>query len=343
MRTRAVVMGGLGGTEVLQWRDIELGRVRGGDVVLSVLATAVNHLDLELRSGASRMPLTFPHVLGREVVGEITALGDDVTDWQLGDRVLVLPNSPCGHCRLCLSGRSNVCRSAFLPGITGWGGYAEQMVVEAKALVRAPDVDPAVVAATPISFGTAWRMLYTIANLQPGETVLVAGAAGGLGHAVVQIAALGGARVIGLVSSMAKADFVTACGADHVLDSGDANWPSLARGLTGGDGVNVVVEHIGGEVFERALTAMALGGRLVVGGGHGGEYPRLDVIDVFRNEFRLLGSRSQRPDEIEKVLTLLASDLIKPAVQEILPLADAAKAHEMIAARGVRGKLVLAP
>jgi NADPH:quinone reductase-like Zn-dependent oxidoreductase len=343
VRTRAVVMDGLGGVDVLQPRETELRAMRPDDVLLAVLATAVNHLDLELRSGASRMPLTFPHVLGREVVGEIVAVGDDVVDHRIGDRVLVLPNSPCGRCRLCLSGHGNVCRSAFLPGITGWGGYAEHMVVEAKALLPAPDVDPTVVAATPISFGTAWRMLYTIAGLQPGETVLVAGAAGGLGHAVTQIAALGGARVIGLVSGPAKADFVRANGAAEVLDSTDPRWPDQARELTGGDGVDVVVEHIGGEVFERALTTLTLGGRLVVGGGHGGEHPSLDVIDVFRNEFRLLGSRSQRPDEIAQVLRLLASGRIAPAVDEVLPIAEAARAHEMIAARGVRGKLVLTP
>ena len=318
------------------------GEVGATQVAIRVLATAVNHLDLELRSGASRMPLAFPHVLGREVVGEVIEAGPAVTTRQVGDRVLVLPNAPCGRCVLCMSGRSNLCRSNFMPGITGWGGYAKHIRVDERALLPAPDVEPAVVAATPISFGTAWRMLYTVAQLKPGEIVLVAGAAGGLGHAVVQVAKLGGARVIGLVSDLTKADFVRRCGADEVLAAGE-DWPAAVRDLTAGHGVDVVVEHIGGSMFEKALTVVALSGRIVVGGGHGGEHPRLDLIDVFRGEFQLLGSRSQRPDEIQSVLSLLADRKIHPVVDRTLPLTQAALAHELVASRQVMGKLVLVP
>lgn len=336
-------MDGLGDVDVLRWRPTEVRQPEPGDVVLLVLATAVNHLDLELRSGASRMPLTFPHVLGREVVGEVLEVGAAVEGWTAGDRVVVLPNGPCGNCPECLTGRANLCRRGFMPGITGWGGYARHMTVAARNLLRAPDVDPVLAAATPISFGTAQRMLYSIARLTPGETVVVAGAAGGLGHAVVQLATHGGAEVIGLVSSPAKADFVRACGAVAVLDTADASWPDQVRELTGGRGADVVVEHIGGTVFEQALTALARSGRMVIAGGHGGEHPRLDVIEAFRNEYQLLGSRSQRPDEIARVMELLAAGHIRPAVDAVLPLADARRAHDLVAARGVRGKLVLAP
>lgn len=343
MLTDAVVMDGLGDIDVLQWRRTAIREPQGGDVVLRVLATAVNHLDLELRSGASRMPLTFPHVLGREVVGEIVERGADVDKWELGDRVVVLPNGPCGACPECLTGRMNLCRLGFMPGITGWGGYAGHMTVAARVLLHAPDVDPVLAAATPIAFGTAWRMLYSIAHLTPGETVVVAGAAGGLGHAVVQVARFGGARVIGLVSSPAKAEFVRACGAFAVLDTTDAAWPSQVRELTDGQGADVVVEHVGGTVFEQALTALARSGRMIIAGGHGGEHPRLDVIEAFRNEYRLLGSRSQRPDEVVRVLQLLADGHITPAVDEVLPMEQARRAHTLVAARGVRGKLVLTP
>nr|WP_240188418.1 zinc-binding dehydrogenase [Nakamurella flavida] len=341
--TDAVVMDGLGDVDVLRYRRTEIREPASGEVVLRVLATAVNHLDLELRSGASRMPLTFPHVLGREVVGEIIELGQDVTGWAVGDRVVVLPNTPCGTCLECTTGRSNLCLRGFMPGITGWGGYAAHMTVSARGLLRAPDVDPVLAAATPISFGTAWRMLYSIANLVPGETVVVAGAAGGLGHAVVQVARFGGARVIGLVSSPAKTDFVLACGASAVLDTTDEHWPDQVRELTDGCGADVVVEHIGGTVFEQALTSLARSGRMVVGGGHGGEHPRFDVIEAFRNEYRVFGSRSQQPHEVARVLQLLADGHIRPAVDDVLPVAEAARAHELIAARGVRGKLVLTP
>ncbi len=343
MLTEAVVMDGLGGVDVLQPRSVTVREPAAGEVVIEVRATAVNHLDLELRSGASRMPLAFPHVLGREVVGDILTIGPSVSGWTVGDRVVVLPNAPCGECEECTTGRANLCRCGFMPGITGWGGYAAHMTVAARGLLPAPGVDPVLVAATPIAFGTAWRMLYSIAQLQPGETVVVAGAAGGLGHAVVQVARFGGARVIGLVSSPAKADFVLSCGAAAILDTTDPAWPNEVRRLTGGRGADVIVEHIGGDVFEQALTALAPSGRMVIGGGHGGEHPRLDVVEAFRNEFRLLGSRSQQPHEVARVLQLLADGHIRPAVDEVLPMADAARAHALIAARGVRGKLVLTP
>ena len=238
-----------------------------------MLAVAVNHLDADLRSGVSRMPLRLPHVLGREVVGVVSEVGARVVDRSPGDRVVVLPNTPCGACPRCLGGRANLCPKADMPGITRWGGYARHTIAPARGLLDLGDLDPVVAAATPISFGTAWRTLYSIGRLAPGEWVLAPGAAGGLGHAVVQLAKLGGARVVGLIGDPAKADFVTSLGADAVLSTRDADWPARAREITGGAGFDVIVEHIGGEVFEAALGTLSPTGRLIVGGGHAGEHP----------------------------------------------------------------------
>jgi len=194
MKTAAVVMQRFGGPEVLHLDQVVLQRQSADDVLLRVLAVSVNHLDVDIREGTSRMPFTFPHVLGREIVGEIVDLGEAsqaTAVFKPGDRVLVLPNAPCGHCSLCVRGRANLCRSAYLPGITNWGGYAEHVAAPPRALIPIGGLDAVTAAATPISFGTAWRMLYSLGKLQPGEKVLVAGAAGGLGHAAVQLARLG--------------------------------------------------------------------------------------------------------------------------------------------------------
>lgn len=341
-RTHAVVMHELGDESVLQLESVDLPAPGRDEVTLRVLACAVNHLDLELRDGRSRMPLAFPHVLGRELVGEVVETGADVGSWTVGDRVVVLPNAPCGRCERCTSGAANLCAAGWMPGIHGWGGYAEHVVVPVRALVAAPDLDPVQTVGLPISFGTAWRAMHEVAEVRTGEWVLVPGAGGGLGHASVQVAAAAGARVIGLVRSEDKAAFVRECGAEEVV-VGESDWTDRVRELTGGHGVDVVVEHIGGASFERAVRAMATRGRLVVAGGHGGEHPSLDVIEVFRRELRLLGLRSQRPHDVATVLALGERGVLRAHVDRVLPLADAQEAHRLVAGRGVHGKVVLVP
>jgi NADPH:quinone reductase-like Zn-dependent oxidoreductase len=343
VKTEAVVMERYGGPEVLRLTEVELAAPGPGEVLLRVLAVAVNHLDADIRSGVSRMPLTLPHVLGREVVGVVEQVGEGVTGRSPGDRVVVLPNTPCTTCPRCLTGRANLCPRADMPGITRWGGYARHTLAPANGLLDLGGLDPVLAAATPISFGTAWRTLYSIGRLQPGEWVLAPGAAGGLGHAVVQLAKFGGARVVGLIGDPAKESFVTSLGADAVLSTRDPQWPAKAREITGGGGFDVVVEHIGGEVFEAALGTLAQTGRLIVGGGHAGEHPSLDLIETFRNEYELRGSRSQRPDEIARALELVAAGSVAPRVDVVLPLAEAARAHEALAGRRVLGKQVITP
>lgn len=344
MKTRAVVMHGLGDESVLVAEDVEIGAPGPGEVLVRVLAVAVNHLDLELRDGRSRMPLTFPHVLGREAVGEVVEAGDGAAcPWQPGDRVVLLPHVPCGRCEHCLTGSANICLAGWMPGIHGWGGYAEHLLAPARGLRRAPELPAETVAALPISFGTAWRALHDVASVVTGDWVLVPGAGGGLGHAAVQVAALAGARVIGLVRSPAKREFVLSCGAEHVVVTEGVDWVAEVRTLTGGRGVDAVVEHVGGDSFEGCLAALAPRGTLVVAGGHGGEHPRLDVIEVFRNELRVNGVRSQRPDDVERVLALAAAGRLRPQVDQVFPLEAAADAHRRVASRQATGKVVLVP
>lgn len=342
MKTRAITFDRFGGSDVLQEHSVSLPR-QDGDVVVRVLATSVNHLDLDIRGGVSRMAIDLPHVLGREVVGEVVEGSTELEDLTPGSRVLVSPNAPCGTCELCSSGRPNLCPRAYLPGITRWGGYAEHIAAPERSIIPVGDLDPVVAAATPISFGTAWRMLFSVGNLRPGEWLLVSGAAGGLGHAAVQLGRLAGARVVGLIGDPGKADFVIECGAEAVVSTKSADWQDQAREATGGEGFHLAVEHIGGEIFQRVVGLVRQSGRILVGGGHAGEHPALDVITTFRNELMLLGVRSQRPDEIRRVLTLAAAGRIHPHVDRILPLTQAAEAHNALAARAVRGKQVLVP
>ncbi|HEX2902465.1 MAG TPA: alcohol dehydrogenase catalytic domain-containing protein [Jatrophihabitans sp.] len=342
MSSAAVVMDAFGGADVLTLRRVEVAEPAPDQVLLRVLATTVNHLDVDVRDGTSRMPIPLPHVLGREIVGEVVRAGDG-SSARLGQRYLVLPNVPCGRCARCLGGHANLCREGYLPGISGWGGYAEHVLVPARGLVPIGDLTPEVAAATPISFGTAWRMLYVAGRTLPGETVLVVGAAGGLGHASVQLAKLGGARVIALISDPAKEQLVRDCGADEVVSTRAEDWPHRAVEAAGAAGIDVVIEHVGGTVFENIVPLVNETGRILVGGGHGGEHPRLDVIETFRKELQLIGVRSQTPADIERVLDLAASGLIRPHIDSIRPLAQVRAAHEALTARSVLGKQVIVP
>ncbi|WP_116649004.1 alcohol dehydrogenase catalytic domain-containing protein [Microbacterium sp. Gd 4-13] len=343
MRVEAVVFREFGGPEVLEVEPVDISEPEAGQTLVRVLAVSVNHLDLEIRAGVSRMPIRLPHVLGREVVGEVIKVGDESSSWRPGDRVVVLPHVPCGSCRHCLTGSANICLNGWMPGIHAWGGNAEVMLAPTRGLVAAPDLDPVEIAALPIGFGTAWRALHHTAHVVSGEWVVVAGASGGLGHACLQVAALAGARPIALVRDPAKADFVKMCGAEEVVLTTDAGWPDRVREITNGRGAEVIIDHVGGANFVGSVKALADRGRLVVAGGHGGEFPPLDLIDVFRRELRVLGVRSQRPDDVAIALEMAARGSIQAHVAEVLPLAETRAAHELIDTRTITGKVVLRP
>ncbi|TXK18675.1 alcohol dehydrogenase catalytic domain-containing protein [Homoserinibacter sp. GY 40078] len=338
----AMVIREWGGPEVLRMEAVEIPDPAPGQVLLKVLAASVNHLELEIRAGVSRMPISLPHVPGREVVAEIAAVGDPESPWEPGSRVVLLPHVPCGACANCLSGAANICLNGWMPGIHAWGGHAEYMLAPERGLLAAPDLPVELVAALPISFGTAWRALHATAQVRSGEWVAVAGASGGLGHACLQVAALAGARPIALVRDPNKADFVRACGAVEVLVTSETDWPERLVALTDG-GVDVFIDHVGGSSLEGGVAALADRGRLVVAGGHGGEFPALDVVQVFRRELRLLGVRSQRPDDVRAVLDLAVAGRLTPNIAEVLPLRELARAHELIESRSVTGKVVVRP
>ncbi|TQJ30735.1 zinc-binding dehydrogenase [Microbacterium sp. SLBN-146] len=343
MRADGVVLTRFGGPEVLDVTSIDIPEPGPGEVLVRVTAVSLNHLDLEIRAGVSRLPIDLPHVLGREVVGEVVAAADADSPWSAGDRVLVLPHVVCGRCRNCLTGAANICLRGWMPGIHGWGGNAELMIAPSRGIVAAPDLDPVITAALPISFGTAWRALHGTAHVSTGEWVVVAGAGGALGHACLQVAALAGARPIALVRDPARADFVRRCGAEEVVVTSEADWPERVRTITGSRGADVIVDHVGGANFEGSIRALADRGRLVVAGGHGGEFPQLDVVDVFRRELRILGVRSQRPDDIEAVLGLAVEGRLTPHIAETMALKDVRAAHDLVASRSTTGKVVLQP
>ncbi|TAK82556.1 MAG: alcohol dehydrogenase [Betaproteobacteria bacterium] len=331
-----------GGPEVLVYEEAPRPAPRAGEALVRVRAVGINHVDLDHRAGTSRIPLTFPHILGREFAGEVAGLNGEAAGFKEGDRVWVTCRLPCRKCELCLAGRDNLCLQEGYFGLDIPGGYAEYVTVPIANLNSLPSqVSFEDAAASQIAFGTAWHVLVNRGFLQAGQTVLIQAAGSGIGSAALQVAQLAGATLFATASSDQKLARAKALGAHHVINYSKENFAERVMALTGGRGVDVVMEHIGGEVFTRSLQCLARGGIIVTVGAHAGEVVQFDIIPFFRRELRLAGSKNASVLELRKVMGLVAEGKLKPVIHKSFPLAQAAEAHRVVDSRDIFGKVVL--
>jgi len=315
-----------------------------GEALVHVRACGVNHLDLFVRAGLPGLEPEMPHILGNDVAGEVVALGAGVHHLTIGQKTLVNPTLSCGTCAACATGDDNLCRSYDVLGRGRNGGYAEFVSVPAVNCLPFPDnLGWEEAAAVPLVFLTAWHMLATRARVRAGEDVLVIGAGSGVGSAAVQVARLHGARVIATAGTAAKRALARSLGAHETIDHGREDVAARARALTGKKGVEVVVEHVGGRVFESCVAALARNGRLVTCGATIGPKAALDLNLLFGRHLTLLGSWMGRRSDLNEALRHIASGALKPVVDSVLPLAEARRAHERLEARENFGKMVLVP
>ena len=341
---RAVYLERFGGPDVLTFGDRPAPNPKPGEALVRVRACGINHLDLWVRAGLTGLEPEMPHILGNDVVGEITELGAGVTHLSPGAKTLVNPTLSCGHCPACANGDDNLCRSYDVLGRRRNGGYAEFVSVPAANCLPFPEnLSWEEAAAVPLVFLTAWHMLVTRARVRAGEDVLVIGAGSGVGSAAVQIARLHGARVIATAGTAAKLERARALGAHDAIDHATEDVAARARALTGKKGVDVVFEHVGGPVFEAAVRALARDGRLVTCGDTIGSKVTLDLDLLFGRHLSLLGSWMGRRSDLNEALKHVAAGTLKPVVDSVLPLAEARRAHERLEARDTFGKLVLVP
>ena len=339
---KAVRIHRFGDPSVLQYEDVDDPRPGPGDAIVHIKAASINHLDIDVRSGVSRWPVPLPHIPGTEFAGEVVAVGPGAT-LEAGTRVIAF-EATCGACEYCTSGRDNLCTNAQHFGLTVNGGYAQYVSAPARGLIAIDSGLPYEDAATAqLSFGTAYHMLVTRAHVVPGETVLVNAAASSVGTAAIQIAKWRGARVIASAGSAAKLEPLRALGADEVIDYSRELLDEAVLSVTGGRGVEVVFEHVGGPLFERVLKSLARDGRVVTCGAHAGEVVPLDIIPFFRRQLSLLGSRRVTSAELRDVLRLMGDGTFKAKIHTTLPLSAAKRAHELIERRENVGKVVLLP
>ncbi len=340
---RAVRFHEFGGPEVLRVEEVEEPTAKQGEVVLSVKACGLNHLDLLLRLGA--VPdIPMPHIVGSEVAGVVEEVGEYVELPKKGDRVAVLPFYFCGVCRWCFLGEESLCEGLEIAGVRSQGGYAERMVAPASACVRLPDgVDFASAAAVSLSTVTAWHMLLGRAHLKAGETLLVLAAASGVGSAAVQIGRLTGARVIAAAGSHEKLEKAQELGADVTIDYTTEDLAEAVRGATGGGGADVVCEMVGQAIWDKAVSCLARGGRLVTCGAHTGAEASLNLWNLFLEQQSLIGSTGGTRHELATILRLLDEGRLKPVIHRTYPLEDARAAQEALETRAVIGKALLVP
>ncbi len=299
----------------LAWREDLPEPVAGpGEVVVRVSACGLNRLDLWIRKG-QRGPTPFPHVMGSDVCGVVEGTGR---------RVILAPGLPAG---------------AIL-GLQRWGGYAERLAVpEANCLPWPEGLAAPLAAAFPLVFTTAHRMLHARGNLKAGECVLVLGAGGGVGSAAVQLAKAAGARVLAVVGSEDKAFRVRGLGADRAIVRTSEDFVQAVQDET----IALGIDTAGGEVLARALGTLAPGGRLVTCAVTAGETATVDVKRLYQRQLSILGSSLGSREDLEAALALLAAGKVKPVVDTVFPLREAARAQAMLEAGEQFGKLVLVP
>ena len=343
---KAVQFHDFGPVDVLRYEDAPRPTPGPNDVIVELKAAALNHLDLWVRSGAREKNIPLPHIPGSDGSGIIAEVGSAIGYISTGDRVLISPGISCGHCPMCLGGRDNLCKDYHVLGTRENGTYAQFVKLPSTNVLPIPEgLDFNQAAAVPLVFLTAWHMLVTLARVRAGETVLVHGAGSGVGSAAIQIAKFFGAHIVTTAGSPEKLAMAKELGANETINYREKDFVEEIRRLTEKRGVDVVFEHIGGEIFEKSVTVMAKGARLVTCGATGEFVARLDIRYVYSRHQTIYGSWMGSKAEMVEVMKFFRKDAsyrFKPVVDKVFPLSEAAEAQKRMESRKNFGKIVLA-
>ena len=339
---KAVLFHQHGGPEVLEYTDFPTPEPKPGEALIRLRAAALNRMDVLVRNGWAGLKLDMPHLNGADGAGEIVEINGATKDLEVGDRVVLNANLGCGSCEFCLAGRDNLCSNWHLLGETIRGTYAEYVCVPVRQLYKLPnDFDFHQAAASALVYQTAWHSLVKRGNLQRGETVLIVGAGGGVNTASVQIAKWMGAQVVMVGSDAQKLAKAESIGADILIDrSKEADWSKAVYLATNKRGVDVVVDNVG-TTFMQSLRALRKGGRLLTVGNSAGPKFEIDNRYIFAKHLSIIGSTMSTLADFKEVMDLIVTGKLKPILDTMYPLKDAAAAQIRLWQNENFGKITL--
>jgi acryloyl-coenzyme A reductase len=344
---RAVVADRTGPPTVLRVAEVAARAPGPREIRIAVAACGVCFHDVVVRNGTFRRGVEMPVILGHEIAGVVDRLGSEVRDFRLGDLVATTIHSHvCGHCRHCRQSRETSCPERVFLGDAGLnGGYAELVCVDADAVVAVPtgvSADEASIVACTV--GTELNAVRDVGRVRLGERVLVTGAGGGLGLHGVQLAHLAGAFTVAVTTHPGKVARIREAGADEVIVVGKGqDFSAEVRHLTGGRGVDVAIDNVGSPVFEMVRRSVADDGRIVLVGQLTGDFISLNPAQLFLRNVSILSAKGVSRAQLADALDLVARRRIRPVVERIYRLEDAALAHGLVETGQVTGRLVLKP
>jgi NADPH:quinone reductase-like Zn-dependent oxidoreductase len=343
---KAIVIRQFGAPEVMRVEDVAEPKAAAGEIVIKVHSVSVNRtLDCTVRAGKYPVTIQMPHVLGVDPAGAVVEVGSGVTEFKAGDRVAVISIIPCLSCKQCVKGLEANCVQSQHVGLHRWGGYAEYVAVPQRNAFKLPD-NLTFAEGTVITrhFPMAFNLLTSKTTVHAGETVLVMGASGALGSCCVQVAKMFGAKVIAAAGADERVELGKSYGADCGINYRSQNLADEVMQLTDGNGVDIVCENISDPtLWPGAFDSLAIGGRMVTAGAHGGGTVTLDAKRLYLRRISILGAAGTNPPDVVKALDAAGKGKIRAIINRRMPLHEVARAHHIVENNRIAGKIILEP
>lgn len=343
---KALVYNAHGASDVLQYIDVDAPTPGHDDVIVDVAATTVNHLDLVQRGGYFTLEgYQLPHIAGMDIAGTVSAVGANVTDVAVGDRVVIDPSMHCAPDGSAYAGENDLYGALGVLGATLNGGYAQQCLVPHTHVYPIPDDMPFERAVVfPTAWMTAYHALFDVGELQADETLMIHAAGSGVSIAAIQWAKNAGATVLATAGSEAKCQNALKLGADHVCNNREEDITKWSRGLTQGKGVDMVFDHVGEALWGKSMFAIRPRGRLVNCGNTSGDTATIPSLGyMYHMGIKILGSDPYRYEEFAGAWAAYCAADFDPVIDTVFPLEDGAAAQDKLASGDFFGKLILKP
>jgi NADPH:quinone reductase-like Zn-dependent oxidoreductase len=313
------------------------------EVLIEVKATAVNRIDLVVRSGYPGIQVPLPHVLGGDIAGVVADVGSNVHGVGLGQRVVTWPLIACGKCALCAEGRENLCLNWKYFGLHRHGGYAQYVSAPAASVLTLPDsVSFKQATALGVAGLTAYHAITSVGHLKRGQSFFIWGGSGGVGTIAIQLAKMVGASVMATAGKDNKLQALKELGADHVFNHYTDDVSAKIRELHPA-GVDLIVDYVGPATFPKSFDLLKKGGSMLLCGILTGRETSFSIHQTYLRHLSVKGLYLGTKKEMQELLTLASDQKVKPVIGSVLPLGEAAAAHTMMAQGEHLGKIVLEP